>query len=191
MPPYFANEFGQRHFCGGDSSQLECGHSRLEILLRKFYSISRLALPISLYQASDVEGHRQSLPACSDSDCDLGVDEFIVLCPELARINKPRNGSLGAKVEKRRRVETKILKPQVKLDPKSLKTQLEDAFFKANPASLKRATEFVIERVTSNCVKHFRNKGRFEIRKSETIIFALVLSRVGNPRKKRFFVGFD
>lgn len=176
VPPYFANEFGQRHFCGGDSSQLECGHSRLEkILLRKFYSISRLALPISLYQASDVEGHRQSLPACSDSDCDLGVDEFIVLCPELARINKPRNGSLGAKVEKRRRVETKILKPQVKLDPKSLKTQLEDAFFKANPASLKRATEFVIERVTSNCVKHFRNKGRFEIRKSETIIFALVL----------------
>jgi len=128
-------------------------------LLRKFYSLSRLALPISLYQASDVEGRRQSLPACSE----LGVEEFIILCPELARINKPRNGSLGAKVEKRRRVETRILKPQVKVDPKSVKTQLEDAFFKANPASLKRATEFVIERVTSNCVKHFRNKGRFEI----------------------------
>lgn len=139
-------------------SQTSSGSDMFAAATRHNSSVVTQALPISLYQASDVEGHRQSLPACSDSDCDLGVDEFIVLCPELARINKPRNGSLGAKVEKRRRVETKILKPQVKLDPKSLKTQLEDAFFKANPASLKRATEFVIERVTSNCVKHFRNK---------------------------------
>ena len=132
---------------------------RITVLLNcTFYSLSCLALPISLYQAIDVEGAPQTLPACGD----LVIEEFIVLCPELARINKPRNGSFGAKVEKRRRVETKMLKPQVRVDPKSVKTQLEDAFFKANPASLKRATEFVIERVTSNCVKHFRNKGRFE-----------------------------
>lgn len=84
----------------------------------------------------------------------IDQDIIYIFCPILNEIKKLLNNKSAPERNTVRHI-TPLSAISGKSDSiKKIENQLEEAFFNGHPASMKKTVDFVIERITSSCIKH-------------------------------------